>query len=111
MGLLSGVASSGRQPCCPRLLQWILHPLLLDRPLYPSLHNTLCLTSLPNLSPCPALVLRSSAGRSSSSSRFPSPILALTQSIDDTWQRAVPSSAINGDHSFSAVKLQHDLTR
>jgi hypothetical protein len=41
--------------------------------------------------------------------RFPSPSLALTKSIDDTWQRAA-RSARNRDNLFSAVKLQHDLT-
>lgn len=46
-----------------------------------------------------------------STARFPSPSLALTQSIDDTWQRAVRSSTHPTTHSFSAIKLQSDLTR
>ena len=44
-------------------------------------------------------------------SRFPSPSLALTQSIDDTWQRAARSAHSAGAHPFSALKLQSDLTR
>ena len=65
----------------------------------------------------PAVRARAAAGRpllspsSPASTRFPSPSLALTKSIDDTWQSAVRSSGSNGDQSFSAVKLQHDLTR
>jgi hypothetical protein len=43
--------------------------------------------------------------------RFPSPSLALTQSIDDTWQRAARSAHSTGAHPFSALKLQSDLTR
>ena len=70
----------------------------------------------PSSSRLPALLARASAthsssASSSSSTRFLSPSNALTQSIDDSWQRAVRSSGVNGDQSFSAVKLQHDLTR
>jgi len=43
------------------------------------------------------------------STRFPSPSPALTQSIDETWQRAV-RSVRSSDNSFSAVKLQRDIT-
>jgi hypothetical protein len=43
------------------------------------------------------------------STRFPFHSHTLTQSIDETWQRAV-RSVRSDDHSFSAVKLQRDLT-
>lgn len=39
------------------------------------------------------------------------PTLALTQSIDDTWQRAARSAHSTGAHPFSALKLQSDLIR
>lgn len=39
--------------------------------------------------------------------RFPFPSTALTQSIDHSWQRVVRAS----NHTTTAVKLQHDLTR
>ena len=41
--------------------------------------------------------------------RFPSPSHALTQSIDETWQRAV-RSVRSDEHPFSAVKLQRAIT-
>ena len=75
-------------------------------------------TQPPQVEPMVAAVTHASARRRSSaaaysaiSSRFPSPSLALTQSIDDSWQRVVRSVRGSAADSFSsAVKLQHDLT-
>jgi len=45
------------------------------------------------------------------SSRFPSPSKALTQSIDDSWRRAVCDSRSSDMRATAAAHLQHDLTR
>ena len=52
-----------------------------------------------------------STPKSFATSRFPSPSLALLQSIDATWQLAVRSVNHSDATIFSVHKLQHDLTR
>jgi hypothetical protein len=83
-------------------------------PLPDTTHAPHALSSIPLSAPSrPAEATRSTAhcaaAAAVSVSRFPSPSTALTQSIDDSWQRAA-HSAHTGDNSFSAVKVQHDLT-
>jgi len=65
-----------------------------------------------------ALQLQPSSGNSASafirpllSSRFPSPSIALKQSIDESWQRAVRDASTHTMRATTAIKLQHDLTR
>jgi hypothetical protein len=71
----------------------------------PAAGSTSALAAAPSLTAAPADA--APAAVTFLATRFPSPSLALTQSLDDSWQQAVQRSA----HTHSAQHVQRALTR